>query len=183
MILHYREYALLRNYLENIDSRGFLLRIPFVTLEQIEKNSWYMQIPDDEKLRVRSLIQIDIISKMMMYVEDLAILAESFHLNRDFYDLLMDENIDIGDKTGKFINEVDSFTYTKLLQIMSYLNIEQISIDEEWKGLLKKHLDYHVEKVRRILQKIARFSKASHLIYKRFKHAALSYGLFTRAIA
>jgi len=62
MILHYREYLLLRNYL-----------------------------------------------KIMMYVEDLAILAGSFHLNRDFYELLMDRNIDIGDKTGKFINEVNSY--------------------------------------------------------------------------
>ncbi len=173
MILHDKEYVLLRNYLENIVSRGFLLRIPFVALEQIEKNSWHIQIPDDEKLRVRSLIQIDIVSKIMMYVEDLAILAESFHLNRDFYELLMDENVDIGDKTGKFINEVDSFTHKKLLQIMSYLDTDQISLDEKWRGLLKKHFDYHIEKVRRILQEIASFSKANHLIYKRFKHAGM----------
>jgi hypothetical protein len=52
---------------------------------------------------------------MMMYVEDVAILAESFELNRDFYDLLMDTNVDIGKKTGEFIHGVDSFTYKKTL--------------------------------------------------------------------
>jgi len=56
---------------------------------------------------------------------------------------------------------------------MSYLDIEQISTDGEWKGLLRKHFDYHVEKVRRILQKIASFSKANHVLYKRFKHAGM----------
>jgi hypothetical protein len=171
MIFHemkQREYVLLRNYQENIISRGFLLRIPFVALEQIEKNTWYMQIPDDEKPRVRSLIQIDIVSKIMMYVEDVAILAESFELNRDFYELLMDEQVDIGDKTGEFIHGVDSFTYKKLLQIMSYVDIDQIGLDENWRGTLKKNFDYHVEKVRRMLHEIANFSKANHSIYKRF---------------
>lgn len=168
-----REYVLLRNYQENIYSRGFLLRVSFVSLEQIENNSWYMQIPDSEKPRVRSLIQIDIVSKIMMYVEDLAILAESIHLNRDFYELLIDENVDIGGKTGEFIHGVDSFTYEKLSQIMSYADIDQIGPDEKWKGLLKKHFDHHVEKVRRMLYEIGSFSKANHSIYKRFKHAGM----------
>jgi hypothetical protein len=123
--------------------------------------------------RVRSLIQIDIVSKIMMYVEDLAILAESISLNRDFYELLIDENVDIGDKTGKFINKADSLTYEELLQIMSYLDIEQIGSDDIWRELLKKHFDYHVEKVRRRLQEITSFSKANHLFYKRFNHAGM----------
>lgn len=169
-----REYVLLTNYRENIYSRGFLLRVSFVSLEQIEKNSWYMQIPDDERPRVRSLMQMDIVSKIMMYVEDLAILAESIHLNRDFYELLMDKNVDIGRKTGEFIHAVHSFTYEKLSQIMSYADIDQIGSDEECKGLLKKHFDYNVERVRRMLREIGSFSsKANHSLYKRFKHAGM----------
>lgn len=74
-----REYVLLNNYLENIIVRGFLIRVPFYALEQIENNSWYKQISDEEKPKVRSILQIDIVSKIMMYTEDLAILTESFN--------------------------------------------------------------------------------------------------------
>src|SRR5689334_12610966 len=88
-----REYVLLNNYLENIIARGFLIRVPFYALEQIENNSWYKQISDEEKPKVRSIMQVDIVSKILMYIEDLAILAESFSLDRDFYELLTDKNI------------------------------------------------------------------------------------------
>jgi hypothetical protein len=161
-----REFALLVNYRQNIYSRGILLRVNFFALEQIENDLWYIKIPPNEQSQVKSLIQIDIISKTMMYVEDLAILAESIQLDKDFYELLMDEKVDIGDKTGEFIREVASFTYEKLSRIMSYADIDQIGPDEKWRPLLKKYFDYHVEKVRRMLQEISSFSKANHPLYK-----------------
>jgi hypothetical protein len=102
-----REYTLLRTYQENIDTRGVLLRIPFVALEQIENDSWgNKKFSDDEKVRLRSIIQVDIVSKIMVYVEDLAILSESFIQDRDFYDLIVDENINIGRLTGVFVSDV-----------------------------------------------------------------------------
>ncbi len=125
-----REYVLLNNYLENIIVRGFLIRVPFYALEQIENNSWYKQISDEEKPKVRSILQIDIVSKIMMYTEDLAILTESFNSDRDFYELLTDKNIDIGDKTGEFTKEANSLTFKRLLKIMSYLEIDESSSDE-----------------------------------------------------
>lgn len=168
-----REYVLLRNYRENIIARGFLIRLPFYALEQIESNSWYRLISDEDKPRVRSIMQIDIVSKMMMYIEDLAILSESFGSARDFYEIITDENIDIGEKTGNFINDVEAMTFKRLSQIMCYFDIDQISSDELWIGILKKHLDYHTEKIRKGLRSIASFSKANHIFYKRFKHAGM----------
>jgi hypothetical protein len=37
----------------------------------------------------------------MMYIEDLAILAESFISDRDFYELITDSSINIGDKNRR----------------------------------------------------------------------------------
>jgi len=167
-----REYVLLRSYQENIVTRGFLLRIPFVALKQIENDSWDIQIPDNEKPRVRSLIQIDIISKIMMYIEDLAILALAFESNKNFYELLIDDTLDVGGKTGEFVNGIDSFTDSKILQIMSYADANKIGLDDD-STLFERHFNYHLMKTKEILNEIGSFSKSNYLIYKRFKHAGM----------
>ena len=83
------EYLALRNYKENgLTGRGFLIRIMKAALEQIEAEKWIKAISEAEKPQIRSLIQIDIISKIMMLIEDLAILAESFRQGKNFYDFL-----------------------------------------------------------------------------------------------
>jgi len=56
---------------------------------------------------------------------------------------------------------------------MCYFDIDEISSDEIWRRVLKKHLEYHVEKVRRRLHNISSFSKANRIFYKRFKHAGM----------
>ena len=70
---------------ENVLARGFLLRIDFDSLKQIEENRWAYTISDAEKPIVRKYIQIDIISKILMYSEDLVVLGESFKRGREFY--------------------------------------------------------------------------------------------------
>ena len=75
------EYIFLRNYQENgLMAKGFLLRIPYVVLKQIEEDKWDFKIDQNEKPKFTSFIRIDIISKIMMHIEDLAILSESFML-------------------------------------------------------------------------------------------------------
>jgi hypothetical protein len=175
LALKLREYVLLRGYQENIITRGFLLRIPFVALEQVENNSWYQAIPDNEKPRVRSIIQIDIISKIMMYIEDLAILSKSFELNKDFYELIIDNTIDIGAKTGQFIENITSISDKKIMQYMSYADITETALEADYKftELFRRHIDYHVGKVKAALTQIASFSKSNFLVHKRFKHAGM----------
>jgi hypothetical protein len=161
-----REYLLLRTYEENIDTRGVLLRMPFVALEQIENNTWgNIKFSNDEKVRLRSIIQVDIISKIMMYIEDLAVLSESFIQNRDFYEILVDENINIGRLTGDFIRDVTSFSDESIFKIMNYAQPDRISADKESVKLLNKLLEYHVKKTRNNLSQVANFSsEANHLL-------------------
>jgi hypothetical protein len=59
---------------ENVIARGFLLRIDFDALKQIEDNSWKYKISDADNSNVRKYIQVDIISKILMYGEDLVVL-------------------------------------------------------------------------------------------------------------
>jgi hypothetical protein len=168
-----REYLLLRLYNDNISARGFLLRVPFIALDQIEKDTWFMRINDKEKPRVRSLIQIDIISKIQMYIEDLAILAESFLRRTDFYNLLSDSNVDIGNLKACFVKKIESLTNEQISQIMTYTNPDKITSDDAVSRIFKKHFDYHIEKVQKKLIEIGSFGDANHRIYERFKHAGM----------
>ena len=79
------EYILLKTMNENVLARGFLLRIDFDSLKQIEENRWAYEISDAEKPIARKYIQIDIISKILMYSEDLVVLGESFRRGTEFY--------------------------------------------------------------------------------------------------
>ena len=69
------EYILLRAMRENLLARGFLLRVDFDSLKKIEDNKWSYPISEDEKPIVRKYIQVDIISKILMYGEDIVVLG------------------------------------------------------------------------------------------------------------
>ena len=65
-----REYFLLQNYLTNgSNARGILLKMSIDTLERINNDEWIHSFSAESKPTVRCFIQIDIISKIMMYLE------------------------------------------------------------------------------------------------------------------
>ena len=104
-------------------------------------------------------------------------LSKSFELDKDFYELVIDDSIDIGETTGQFINRVSSLSDKKILQYMSYADITEtaLKVDDKFSALFGKHLNYHLGKVKASLMEIASFSKSNHLVYKRFKHAGCPY--------
>src|SRR5215207_6813920 len=168
------EYILLRNYLENgLPGRGFLLEMDFVALEQVEKGNWYIEINDNEKPKVRSFIQIDIISKIVMYIEDLAILSKSLILQRNFYDLISDRSIDIGNMAGKFFEKIDSIPDEEIYKIMSYGDAHHFNLQGESARVFNKHLDSNVKELKRMLRQIEDFGTTHHPLFKKFKHAGM----------
>lgn len=166
------EYLLLRNYKENgIIGRDYLLTIPFVALEQVEEDKWYIKIDENENSKFKRFIQIDIISKIMMYIEDLAILSESLLLQCNFYDLL--DCMDIGKMTGRFFEKINRISDEQIYKIMSYATPNQIKLDDKSIIIYDKHLHSNVKEVKRILREIGDFGSNNHTLYKRFKHAGI----------
>jgi hypothetical protein len=99
-----------------------------------------------------------------MYVEDLAVLSESFIQKKDFYELLVDKSIDIGHLTEHFVRDIASFSDERVSKIMNYAEPNSISSDEKSVKLLSKLLKYHIDKTKNNLLRIANFSsKANHL--------------------
>jgi hypothetical protein len=166
------EYMLLRNYQENgILLRGFLLKMPFLTLEQIEEDKWPFKFNENEKPKVKSFIQIDIISKIMMYIEDLAILSESFISQRNFYDIINDASIDIGEMIRCFFNKISDISDEGIYQIMSYAASNQLGLGNRSTIVVNKHLNSNVKELKRILNEIGNFGITNHPLFKKFKHA------------
>jgi len=168
------EYLALRNYKENgLTGRGFLIRIMKAALEQIEAEKWIKAISEAEKPQIRSLIQIDIISKIMMLIEDLAILAESFRQGKNFYDFLVDEKADVGEMIGDFFASVESFSDKDIMTMLSYENPESLGIDEPSTSVLDDVIKSNVSETRRILKQIGVFGKTNHPVFKKYKHAGM----------
>jgi hypothetical protein len=166
------EYLVLRNYKENgIAGRGFLIRILETALQQIENDTWIKTIPNNEKPQVRSLVQIDILSKIMMLIEDLAILAESFRQGRNFYDFLHDKTVDIGEMIETFFKSIDSMSKEELMIMLSYESPEKLGLNEQSYSILNRVVDSNLAEVRRILKEIGSFGKTNHPAFKRYKHA------------
>lgn len=165
------EYMLLRNYQENGKTlRGFLLKMPFLSLEQIEDDKWHFKFNENEKLKIKSFIQIDIISKIMMYIEDLAILSESFMSQRNFYDIINDNSIDIGEMIRRFFEKISYISDEGIYKIMSYAPSDKLGLDDG-STIVNKYLNSNVKELRRILKEIGNFGITNHPLFKKFKHA------------
>ncbi len=120
----YRNYEemetcfLLQNYLQNgFPARGLLLKLIFKILDDVISNRGFdyegekYSFNEEEIPALKSMIQIDIMSKIMMYIEDLfTILIAIKDFNANYYKLL-DKNLeddndkDLGDRIHKFTNE------------------------------------------------------------------------------
>jgi hypothetical protein len=168
------EYMLLTSYLENgFTGRGALLRISFDVLKQIEEGRGDFKINQNEMPKFKSFMQLDIISKIMMYIEDLAIISESFLLKRNFYDLVFSSK-DLGEVIRSFFEKINCLSYEEIYKIMSYATSSQINIDDKSRKILDKHLRSNVSVIRRNVRQIGEFGTVHHPLFKRFKHAGMS---------
>jgi hypothetical protein len=75
---------------------------------------------------IQGMLQIDIIAKIMMYIEDLIILLEGIRETEGNYYKLLDretkDDLDLGTRIGQFFNNKDKFTTEEWRKMLSYLN-------------------------------------------------------------
>ena len=107
-----QNYLILENYINtSFLARGYSLKFMFKTLNEItQKKSFEFEgetiaFNKEDLLVLQSVLQIDIIAKIMMYVEDLIILLEAIlKTDGDYYVLLdrnTNEDLDLGDRIKK----------------------------------------------------------------------------------
>lgn len=171
-----KDYFLLKNYQDNIFSmRGILLKISMYSLEQIDNDTFPLgKFQGVEKIKIKSILQMEIISKIIMYIEDLVILSESFRIGIPYYKLLDKSNEnerDVGKIMKEFFNNVSSFSDEEFFKIMACANPKQLDLQEDEKKVIEKNLQNMVNELKRIFNRLGNFSITNHPVFRRYKHA------------
>lgn len=178
-----REYYLLKTYKDiSLLTRGILLRSNFDSIEKIQKNEWLVHFSEDEleksKRMTIGMIQSDIIAKIMMYIEDFAIISEGLLRETDYY-VLLDQKInpitqkeeDVGKIIQHFFEKMHSLTVEELKKILSYGDPEDYTENKHEIILLQKGLSKELEEFKRVVSLISDFGKEHHPYFRRYKHA------------
>ena len=126
------------------------------------------------------MIQHEIIAKIMIYIEDLAIISESLLRGVNYYTLLdeketseetSEETSDVGDILEEFFKNIDHLSENDFAKIMSLGKPQDYAADDEEKQLLKKALKFEKEEFLKVFKKINDFGIEHHKVFRRYKHA------------
>lgn len=181
-----KTHFLLRNYSSNsFLTRGWLLKLMLSKLKEItdtkktnlDEKTIYL---DEKSLPIfQSIIQIDIISKIMMYIEDLIILSEAMLVNDgDYYELLdrhEPESVDLGDRIGIFLqrftdNEISEDQYKKILSYLTPAELE--NLDKRCRDIIARLVKSNIESFKNMLIMVGNFRRSHSQVFRRYKHAS-----------
>ena len=171
-----KNYVLLRNYDAHILSmRGVLLTIAMKSITQVEEGRFQLgDFSDENKPKVKSMLQMDIISGIMMYVEDLAILSESFRKGISYYKMLDPPNEsspDVGSIICGFFERLNSFSDEEFRRILGYADPSRLNLTAEERDLVEAVLRTNIAEMRSMFAEIKKFGDTHHPAFRRFKHA------------
>ena len=168
------DYLLLRNYKDNIfPMRRILLKTAIESFNQIEEGKFSVEDVSEIKVKAKSMFQMEIISYIMLYIEDLIVLSESFRSETSYYKLLdpSDENQNVGKIIEGFFKDVNSFPEEEFRRIFGYMDPSQLNLKEGERKLAEKIIQKNIAEMRRVFVIIRKFGKAHHPAFRRFKHA------------
>ena len=176
-----QNYLLLENYIKSsFPARGILLKHMFKNLDEIIQNRSFLferepiSFSKEDLPVLQSIFQIDIIAKIMMYVEDLIIILEAIlKKGGDYYGLLdiditKDRDVDVGDRIKKFFQDKDNFSMTDWRKMLSYLNPNN---QLKYSNVIAKLIELNIVAFKDFINNIQIFSETHHRIFRRYKHA------------
>lgn len=109
----------------------------------------------------------------MMYIEDLAVISESFLNDKRYYEIL-EETTDLGIRIGEFYKGIDDLSDEKLSKLLSYVPVNEIDMeDKQAKKIIQNIMLSNIKEFKNTLKEIAMFSHTHHPLFKRFKHGGM----------
>lgn len=177
-------YYLLDNYAkESVYARGWLLTILSKALEEVNSDKFMAKgkmvpLRGSDLAKTRSIIQVDIIAKIMMYIEDSVILLIGNKTpEQNFYDYLDRKDPDLGERITAFLNQIDSMTDAEYRSMLCYVDVEKLALKAEEKAVIKKLIDQNITEIRDHLRQNKQFRDTHGQVFRRYKHAGLAMRL------
>lgn len=136
---------------------------------KIQKNFF----KDKDKQKVLCLLHIDLVSKLLLFIEDYVIFAESFRQKRSFYSIVSSnkKEDDVGLLVKKFLKDAPDFSFQETQQILSYTSPDVLEMNQKEKEVVDKIQRGNIDDMKRVFKEMREFGESHHLIFKRFKHA------------
>jgi hypothetical protein len=175
-------YLLLKNYIQSsLPARSLLLKLMFRAMDEISTHKGFeisgqkFKFTDQEIPVINSIIQIDIISKIMMYIEDLiSLLIGMKDFDGNYYGLLDRKSrgdIDLGKRIQGFIDSVENFTPWEWKKMLSYASSDEFTLSPT----AIKLIEGNIEGFKKVFRLIRLFRDTHIQIFRRYKHAGLPF--------
>lgn len=171
-----KDYLLLRNYNDNIRSmRGLSFTVAIESINHAEEGKFLRgNISSiEDRVKVKKAFQLEIISSIMLYIEDLVVLSEAFRRGISYYELLRLSDtgeIDLGKMIEKFFEDVGCYSDEELCKIFGYADPSRLDLEEDERELVEKVMQENIVEMKKAFAKIETFGKTHHPVFKRFKH-------------
>ncbi|MGH9925881.1 MAG: hypothetical protein ACREAS_11230 [Nitrososphaera sp.] len=178
------KYHLLGNYLNNsLPARTFLLQNSFKMLSEITSGEIHLdgrmqKLSESDRRKWLGAIQIDIISKIMMQMEDLIVLMDSMlSVDGDYYNLLDGgEYGDLGERINKFFERVKNLRQNDIMKnILHYVEPESVTSDLYERSIVSRLSESNVARLREFIDKVRVFRNTHRQIFRRYKHACFPF--------
>ena len=117
---------------------------------------------------------MDVISGIMMYIEDLIVLSESFRKGISYYNLLDPSNgnqNDVGETIAEFFKSMSSFSDGEFRRILGYADPDKLDLAKTERDLVENVMQKNIVEVRKVFDQIRKFGETHHPVFRRFKHA------------
>lgn len=181
-------YFLLKNYSDhNLYLRGILLNMMYSDLEAINDGTYQLSgkkinYSEQQLKMVRALIQVDIIARIMMYIEDYVILLlANLSAEGNYYKLLdkhAKDDPDLGQRIQKFMEQLDSptgaFTSEDYVKMLNYIDPALLDLTDQEREELKKRIAQNIVGVKSVLLLLRSFGRDHSQIFRRYKHAGFA---------
>ena len=166
------------NYRGSLYARGMLLQFLFDDLKKIKPDT-VLQIDGNEinltknnVYYLRSAMQTDIISKIMIYVEDLIIFSVSMlEPDKNYYRLLDKKSPDVGNRVTEFFDDLDELSDGDARTILSHDYPNNSDFDPDEIKLVNEIIQENIQQFKQNLKLISEFRDGHIQMFRRYKHA------------
>jgi hypothetical protein len=167
----FENYFLLKTYLDlPVYERGIILRVLFDRIEDIRKGRVLADLTPDRKMAIQHLLQIEIISKICMMIEDLGLFSVSMRTGiKELCNIFLDEATS-SNKVGQFYTGLDELNSEDFLKVLSFPTADSLRLSASDYEVVNKVLQNVQQEARRVYNEIAKFRKQHWTLYNKYKH-------------